>query len=55
MPRFTSPRLRRKISIEEKFFSCGECELLDTCDKLASLSKGYKNENIKNLKGLNDE
>jgi len=45
----------RKCCQKKDFWSCGKCELMENCDKLAAISKGYKNENIKNLKSLNYE
>jgi hypothetical protein len=45
----------KKCCQKKSFWSCAGCELMEACDKLAVISKGYKNENLKNLKGLNRE
>lgn len=42
----------RKCCLRKKFWSCVECEIMESCEKLAVISKGYKNKNIKNLKSL---
>ena len=42
----------RKCCQKKKFWSCGECEIIETCEKLATISKGYKNANLKNLEAL---
>lgn len=40
----------RKCCQKRGFWSCGECELIESCEKLAVISKGYKNANLKILK-----
>ncbi len=42
----------RKCCQKRGLMSCAGCEPMKTCDKLAIISKGYKNENLKNLKEL---
>ena len=43
----------RKCCQKKNFRSCAECELMESCDKLAVISKGDKKANLKNLKLLN--
>ncbi len=48
-----NPWCKVRICCQKKgYLNCGECELIKTCEKLAYISRGYKNENLKNLKFL---
>lgn len=42
----------RKCCQKKNFWSCAKCELIESCDKLTVISKGYKNANLKNLRSL---
>lgn len=42
----------KRCSQKKGFWSCGECAVMATCPKLAYISKGYKNANLKILSSL---
>ncbi|UCH51973.1 MAG: DUF3795 domain-containing protein [Chloroflexota bacterium] len=42
----------RKCCQKKGFWSCADCNLTESCEKLAVISIGYKNRNLKILKEL---
>lgn len=40
----------RKCCQKKSLWSCGECNLIKTCKKLAAITKNYNGKNLKNLK-----